>query len=122
MRFDVAGNAIRPTTTFTPFSDRVVVRPVEESDKTLGGLYKPDIAKDKPQMGDVVAVGPGRMTESGDVLPMPVAVGDRVLFGKYSGTEVEIDGAAHLCIRATDVLGKLETTYSGADAAQEWAA
>lgn len=122
MPFDAFGNAVVVSTTFVPFSDRVVVRPVEESDRTLGGLFKPDIAKNKPQMGDVVAVGPGRMTDTGDVIPMPVRVGDRVLFGKYSGTEIDLDGVAHLVIRATDVLGRMDTTYSGAGQAQEWAA
>lgn len=111
MPYDVHGNPIQVRTELEPFGDRLVIKPVEESDRTLGGLYKPDVARDKPQQGDVIAAGPGRLTESGELVPMRVRVGDRVLYGKYSGTEIDVDGVPHLVIRETDVLARVLTLH-----------
>jgi chaperonin GroES len=87
-----------------PLSDRVVVEPLEETEEMRGGLYIPDTAKEKPMQGNVVAVGPGRRTEKGELLPVELKEGDRVLYGKYSGTEVTIDGHEYLIIKESDVL------------------
>lgn len=106
--FDVHGNALAaPVYTLQPLADRLVIQPIEEADMTRGGLFKPDIAKESPQEGLVIAAGPGRMTDDGTVLPMPVAVGDRVLYGKYSGTRVTVNDADVLVIRVSDVLATL---------------
>ena len=86
-----------------PLADRVVVRALEETESMRGGLYIPDTAKEKPQQGEIVAVGPGRFDE-GKRVPMDVKVGDKVLYGKYSGTEVTIDGEQLLILRESDVL------------------
>ncbi|MDH7515568.1 MAG: co-chaperone GroES [Bacteroidota bacterium] len=86
-----------------PLADRVVVRPLEAEERTAGGLYIPDTAKEKPMQGEVVAVGPGKLGEDGKKLPMEVKVGDKVLFGKYSGTEVRIDGVDYLIMRESDI-------------------
>jgi chaperonin GroES len=86
-----------------PLADRVVVRPLEESEAMRGGLYIPDTAKEKPQQGEVIAVGPGRI-EKGDKVPMELKVGQRVLYGKYSGTEVTLDDEQVLIIKESDVL------------------
>ncbi len=91
-----------------PLSDRILVERVEEEEKTKGGLYIPDTAKEKPAEGKVVASGNGRMGEDGKLLPMDVKVGDRVLFSKYGGTEVKIDGIDYLIMRQDDVLGVVE--------------
>jgi chaperonin GroES len=88
--------------------DRVVVRRIEEDERTRGGIIIPDTAKEKPQQGEVVAVGPGALDEKGKVLPLDVKPGDRVLFGKWSGTEVKIDGAELLIMKESDILGVLE--------------
>jgi chaperonin GroES len=88
----------------SPLADRVVVRATEESEQMRGGLYIPDTAKEKPQQGEVVAAGPGRFDEKGNRLPMDVKPGDKVLYGKYSGTEVTIDGEQLLILRESDVL------------------
>ena len=90
-----------------PLADRVVVEPMEETEQMRGGLYIPDTAKEKPQQGTVLAVGPGRRTDDGDIIPVELKVGDRVLYGKYSGTEVTIDGQDVLIVKETDVLAKL---------------
>ena len=90
----------------TPLADRVVVRPLEETEQMRGGLYIPDTAKEKPQQGEVVAVGPGRIDE-GKRVPMEVKVGDRILYGKYSGTEVTINDEQVLILRETDILAVL---------------
>ena len=87
----------------TPLADRVVIKALEESETMRGGLYIPDTAKEKPQQGEVIAVGPGRFDE-GKRVPMDVKVGDKVLYGKYSGTEVTIDGEQLLILRESDVL------------------
>ncbi len=91
-----------------PLSDRILVERVEEDEKTKGGLYIPDTAKEKPAEGKVVASGNGRMGEDGKLLPMDVKVGDRVLFSKYGGTEVKIDGIDYLIMRQDDVLGVID--------------
>jgi chaperonin GroES len=86
-----------------PLADRVVIKALEETENMRGGLYIPDTAKEKPQQGEIVAVGPGRFDE-GKRVPMDVKVGDKVLYGKYSGTEVTIDGEQYLILRESDVL------------------
>jgi chaperonin GroES len=88
-----------------PLNDRVVVLRIEEEQKTTGGIIIPDTAKEKPQQGKVVAVGPGKFDENGERIPLEVKEDDRILFGKYSGTEVEIDGVEHLIMREDDILG-----------------
>ena len=93
---------------FRPLHDRVVVRRVEEDTKTAGGIIIPDTAKEKPQQGEVIAVGPGARDEQGKVVPLDVKPGDRVLFGKWSGTEVKIDGEDMLIMKESDILGVLE--------------
>ncbi|MDD9304211.1 MAG: co-chaperone GroES [Desulfobacter sp.] len=91
-----------------PLSDRILVERVEEDEKTKGGIIIPDTAKEKPAEGKVVATGNGRMGEDGKLLPMDVKVGDRVLFSKYGGTDVKIDGIDYLILRQDDVLGVVE--------------
>ena len=91
-----------------PLSDRILVERVEENEKTKGGIIIPDTAKEKPAEGKVVATGNGRMGEDGKLLPMDVKVGDRVLFSKYGGTEVKIDGIDYLIMRQDDVLGVVD--------------
>jgi chaperonin GroES len=88
-----------------PIQDRLVVRRIEEQETSKGGIIIPDTAKEKPVEGEVVAVGKGKVTEKGDIRPLDVKVGDRVLFGKYAGTEVKIDGEEHLILREDEVLG-----------------
>jgi len=91
-----------------PLQDRVIVKRVEEEERTKGGIIIPDTAKEKPQEGQIIAVGPGKVTDDGKKIPMEVKVGDRVLFGKYSGTEIKIDGEEHLIMREDDILGIIE--------------
>ena len=93
---------------FRPLGDRVLVRRVEEEEKTKGGIIIPDTAKEKPQEGKVMAVGPGARDENGKLQPLDVKKGDRILFGKWSGTEVKIDGEDLLIMKESDVLGVLE--------------
>jgi len=100
--------ATKTSTTVTPLADRVVVRALEETEQMRGGLYIPDTAKEKPQQGEVVAVGPGAPDEKGKVQPLDVKPGDRVLFGKWSGTEVKLDGEELLIMKESDILGVLE--------------
>lgn len=88
-----------------PLHDRILVRRMAEEEKTAGGIIIPDTAKEKPQRGEVVAAGKGRITEDGKTLPLEVKVGDKVLFSKYSGTELKLDGNEYLMIREEDVLG-----------------
>ncbi len=87
-----------------PLADRVVVKPLEEAEQMRGGLYIPDTAKEKPSQGEVVAVGPGKMSDEGARLEMDVSVGDKVLYGKYSGTDVTMDGEEYLILRESDIL------------------
>ncbi len=91
-----------------PLQDRVIVRRIEEEEKTKGGIIIPDTAKEKPQEGKVVAVGKGKANEDGKVVPLDVKVNDRILFGKYSGSEINIDGEEHLIMREEDILGVIE--------------
>ena len=91
-----------------PLQDRVIVRRVKEEEKTKGGLYIPDTAKEKPVEGTVIAVGNGKILEDGTVRKLDVKAGDRVLFGKYSGTEVKVEGEEHLILREDDILGVVE--------------
>jgi chaperonin GroES len=91
-----------------PLSDRVLVVGIEEKEKTTGGIIIPDTAKEKPQEGKVVAVGPGKWDENGKRIPLEVKKGDRVLFGKYSANEIKIDGVEHLMMREDDILGVIE--------------
>jgi len=91
-----------------PLHDRIIVERVEEETKTAGGLIIPDTAKEKPQQGKVIAVGKGKVTEDGKLLGMDVKVGDRILFGKYAGTEIKIEGKEYLMMREDDVLGVIE--------------
>jgi chaperonin GroES len=93
---------------FRPLHDRVVVRRLEEDTKTAGGIIIPDTAKEKPMQGEVIAVGPGARNEKGEVVPPDVKAGDRVLFGKWSGTEVKIDGEELLIMKESDILGVIE--------------
>ncbi|KLK94541.1 molecular chaperone GroES [Microvirga vignae] len=94
--------------TFRPLHDRVVVRRIEAEEKTAGGIIIPDTAKEKPQEGEVVAVGPGARDETGKVVALDVKAGDRVLFGKWSGTEVRIDGQDLLIMKESDIMGVIE--------------
>jgi chaperonin GroES len=91
-----------------PLQDRILVKRLEEQEQTKGGIIIPDTAKEKPQEGKVIAVGGGKVNEDGKVRPLDVKKGDRILLGKYSGTEVNLDGEEHLIIREDDVLGILE--------------
>jgi chaperonin GroES len=91
-----------------PLQDRILVKRVEEEKKTSGGIIIPDTAKEKPMEGKVVAVGKGKVLEDGKVMPLDVKKGDRILFGKYAGTEVRIEGEEHLIMREEDVLGVIE--------------
>jgi chaperonin GroES len=91
-----------------PLQDRVIVKRLEEEEKTKGGIIIPDTAKEKPQEGKVIAVGKGKMTDEGKLIPLDVKAGDRILFGKYAGTEVKIEGEEHLIMREEDILGIIE--------------
>jgi len=90
-----------------PLADRVVVEPLEETEEMRGALYIPDTAKEKPQQGTVVAVGPGRRSDQGELIEVELKEGDRILYGKYSGTEVTVDGNEYLIVRESDVLAVL---------------
>ena len=103
---------------FRPLQDRIVIRRIEGENKTKGGIIIPDTAKEKPQEGEVIAVGPGARDESGKLVPLDVKAGDRVLFGKWSGTEVKIDGEDLLIMKESDVMGVIE----GASATKKKAA
>ena len=87
-----------------PLSDRVVVKPAPAEEKAVGGIIIPDTAKEKPQKGEVVAVGPGKASDAGEIIPMSVKKGDMVLYGKYSGTEVTVDNEEYLIVRESDIL------------------
>jgi len=102
---------------FRPLHDRILVRRIEEDQKTAGGIIIPDTAKEKPMQGEVLAVGPGSRDETGKLVPLDVKVGDRILFGKWSGTEVKIDGEEVLIMKESDVLGILEGKGSARAAA-----
>jgi chaperonin GroES len=91
-----------------PLHDRIVIKRVQEEEKTAGGLYIPEAAKEKPVEGEVIAVGSGKVLEDGKTRPLDVKVGDRILFGKYSGTEIKIGGEEHLILREEEVLGIIQ--------------
>ena len=94
--------------TFRPLHDRVLARRIEADEKTAGGLIIPDTAKEKPQEGEVIAVGAGARTEKSEIIPVSVKKGDRVLFGKYSGTEVKIEGKELVILKESDILGVID--------------
>ena len=102
---------------FRPLHDRVVVKRIDAEEKTKGGIIIPDTAKEKPQEGEVLAVGPGARDESGKLVPLDLKVGDRILFGKWSGTEIKLDGQDLLIMKESDVMGVLEHTEPARKAA-----
>jgi chaperonin GroES len=102
---------------FRPLHDRVVVKRIDAEEKSSGGIIIPDTAKEKPSQGEVIAVGPGGRDESGKLVPVDVQVGNRVLFGKWSGTEVKIDGVEYLIMKESDIMGVLEETATKKKAA-----
>ena len=97
---------------FRPLHDRVVVRRIDAEEKTKGGIIIPDTAKEKPQEGEIIAAGPGARDESGKIVPLDVKAGDRILFGKWSGTEVRIDGEDLLIMKESDIMGIIEQTIA----------
>ncbi len=97
---------------FRPLHDRVVVRRLEQDDKTAGGIIIPDTAKEKPMEGEVIAVGPGARSEDGQIHPLDVKAGDRILFGKWSGTEVKLDGVEYIIMKESDIMGVLDPVAS----------
>ncbi|SFO67627.1 chaperonin GroES [Mesorhizobium sp. NFR06] len=103
--------------TFRPLHDRVLVRRIEAEEKTAGGIIIPDTAKEKPQEGEVIAVGAGARDESGKLVPLDVKVGDRILFGKWSGTEIKLNGEDLLIMKESDVMGVIEQTATVKQAA-----
>jgi chaperonin GroES len=107
----------RTDMTFRPLHDRVVVTRIDAEGKTAGGIIIPDTAKEKPTEGEVIAVGPGGRDESGKLVPIDLKAGDRVLFGKWSGTEVKIDGVEYLIMKESDIMGVIEQTVARAKAA-----
>jgi chaperonin GroES len=96
--------------TFRPLHDRILVRRIEADERTAGGIIIPDTAKEKPQEGEVIAVGPGARNEAGQLQPLDVKVGDRILFGKWSGTEIKLDGEDLIIMKESDVMGVIEQT------------
>ena len=102
---------------FRPLHDRVVVKRVEQEEKTAGGIIIPDTVKEKPMEGEVVAVGPGARNEKGEIVALDVKAGDRILFGKWSGTEVKIDGTELLIMKESDIMGIIEKTVASRKAA-----
>ena len=102
---------------FRPLGDRVLVRRVEEESKTKGGIIIPDTAKEKPQEGEVIAVGPGLRDEAGKLQPLDVKAGDRVLFGKWSGTEIKLDGEDLIIMKESDIMGVIDQTAAKKKAA-----
>ena len=100
--------------TFRPLHDRVLIKRVEEKESVKGGIIIPDTAKEKPQEGEVIAAGNGKKTEDGKVIPLDVKAGDRILFGKYSGTEIKIDNEDYLILREEEVLGIIESAKHSA--------
>ncbi len=102
---------------FRPLHDRVLIQPLEQEAKTKGGIIIPDTAKEKPVEGKVIAVGPGARDENGKLRPLDVKVGDRVLYGKWSGTEVKVDGEDVLIVKESDIMGVIEEAKAGRKAA-----
>lgn len=102
---------------FRPLHDRVLVKRIEAEERTAGGIIIPDTAKEKPQQGEVIAVGPGGRDQTGRLIPLDVKVGDRVLFGKWSGSDVKMDGVEYLIMKENDILGVLEEARARQEAA-----
>jgi len=102
---------------FRPLHDRVVVKRIDAEEKSSGGIIIPDTAKEKPSQGEIIAVGPGGRDEAGKLVPLDVQVGNRVLFGKWSGTEVKIDGVEYLIMKESDIMGVLEESQTKKKAA-----
>ena len=102
---------------FRPLHDRVVVKRMDAEDKTAGGIIIPDSAKEKPSQGEITAVGPGGRDEAGKLVPLDVKAGDRILFGKWSGTEVKIDGVEYLIMKESDIMGVLDEVHAKKKAA-----
>lgn len=100
--------------TVRPLHDRLLIKRIEEKETVKGGIIIPDTAKEKPQEGEVVAAGNGKKTEEGKIVPLDVKAGDRILFGKYSGTEIKLDGEEYLILREDEVLGVIETAKHSA--------
>ena len=100
-------------TSIRPLNDRIIVRRVEDQEQMRGGLYIPDTAKEKPQEGEVIAVGNGKLLDNGTRIAIDIKAGDKVLFGKYAGTEIKLDGEEYLILREDDVLGVIEGTAKG---------
>jgi chaperonin GroES len=100
--------ATKSKTSIQPLDDRVLVKPQEAEDKTASGIYLPEGAKEKPQHGKIVAAGPGKLNDDGSRSPLSVKKGDTVLYGKYAGTEVELDGTTHMIMRESELLGVME--------------
>ncbi len=98
-----------PQMKFRPLQDRILVERLESEEKTVGGIILPDSAKEKPQQGKIIAVGPGKRDEAGKIIAMEVKVGDKILFGKYTGTEIKLDGEEYIIMREEDVFGLLES-------------
>jgi chaperonin GroES len=96
-----------------PLNDRIIARRLEDQEQMRGGLYIPDTAKEKPQEGEVLAVGNGKLLDNGQRTPIDLKAGDRILFGKYAGTEIKLDGDEYLILREDDILGVVETTAKG---------
>jgi chaperonin GroES len=96
-----------------PLRDRVLLKRLEEQEQKVGGIIIPDTAKEKPQQGKIIAVGTGRVNDEGKVIPLDVKVGDRVLFGKYSGTEIKLEGTEYLIVREEEILGVIEGAPAG---------
>src|SRR5262245_19397448 len=101
------------STSIRPINDRIIVQRIEDQEQMRGGLYIPDTAKEKPQEGKVIAVGNGKLLDNGTRTPIDIKAGDKVLFGKYAGTEVKLDGEEYLILREDDVLGVIEDTVKG---------
>jgi chaperonin GroES len=104
---EASGGVDMASVNIKPLADRVVIEPLEEAEEMRGGLYIPDTAKEKPQQGTVVAVGPGRRSDQGELIEVEIKKGNKVLYGKYSGTEVTVDGTDYLIVRESDVLAIL---------------
>ena len=102
---------------FRPLHDRVVVTCIDAEDKSAGGIIIPDTAKEKPSEGEVISVGPGGRDESGKIIPIDLKIGDRVLFGKWSGTEIKIEGVEYLIMKESDIMGVIEQTVARKKAA-----
>jgi len=117
LKKDLLNQGVAIVASFRPLHDRVVVKRVKEEEKTKGGIIIPDTAQEKPQEGEIVAVGPGARDEDGEYIKLDVKVGDRVLFGKWSGTEVKIDGEDLLIMKESDIMGVIETKKSKKEAA-----